>query len=210
MKMSVYDKNGKKTGNKELDSKIFTNKVNHALLHEIICSILSNKRQGTAKVKTRAEVRGGGRKPWRQKGTGRARAGSIRSPLWKGGGITFGPTGEENYKRKINAKKKKAALKSALSAKAKEDKIIVIKDFKLKEAKTKELQEFLDKLSLEGKLLIVLPGKDEKIMKASRNIPGILTVEARNLNALVVLDYDFILFFNEADKEIKKLVEVKK
>ena len=209
MKVAVYDKSGKKVGNKELDSKTFACKVNKALLHEVVCSTLSNKRQGTAKVKTRAEVRGGGRKPWRQKGTGRGRAGSIRSPLWKGGGVTFGPTGEENYKKKINIKKRKTALKSALSAKAKEEKIVMIKDFKLKEIKTKEFQKFLDRLSLEGKLLIVLPEKDEKIMKAGRNIPNVLITEARNLNTLIVLDYDFILIFDEALKKIKELVEAK-
>lgn len=187
MSYPLYNMSGKETGSIDLPKEIFEVEINKSLINQVANLQMSNRRQGTANAKGRAEVRGGGRKPWRQKGTGRARHGSSRSPIWRGGGVTFGPTNEKDYKKKINKKLKKKALFMVLSAKAKSDSIIVLDSFDLKEAKTKIMAKALKVLKAENSAIIAIPMKNETIWKASRNIPGISVMPASDLNVLDLL-----------------------
>lgn len=187
MSYPLYNMSGKETGSIDLPKEIFEVEINKSLINQVANLQMSNRRQGTANAKGRAEVRGGGRKPWRQKGTGRARHGSNRSPIWRGGGVTFGPTNEKDYKKKINKKLKKKALFMVLSAKAKSDSIIVLDSFDLKEAKTKIMAKALKVLKAENSAIIAIPMKNETIWKASRNIPGISVMPASDLNVLDLL-----------------------
>ncbi len=206
----TYNQNGKEIEQIRLPKEIFEVKMNPDLLHQVVVSQMANRRRVIAHTKGRGEVRGGGRKPWRQKGTGRARHGSIRSPIWVGGGVTFGPTKERNYKKKINKKMKKRALFMVLSAKVKDKELRILEDLKLEKPKTKEMVKILSKIQhLKSKIqnpstLIVLPKKDEKVIKAARNIPKIETIEARNLNALDLLSFKYLLIPKKAIKTIKE------
>ncbi len=187
--------------------KIFEVKPNPDLISQVVSVQLSSSRQQTAHTKDRKEVRGGGRKPWRQKGTGRARHGSSRSPIWKGGGVTFGPRTEKNFKKSVPLKVKRKALLMVLSAKKEED--LIVFSEKIKVEKTKEMVSFLEKNSLKEKsVLIVLADYDDSVVKAARNIPEVGVIEARNLNALTLLQYRFILMEKEAIKVIEKLFYV--
>ncbi len=204
METKLYNQNGEEIGNIKLPKDIFENKVNKTLIWEIACTILNNQRQGTAKAKTRAEVKGGGKKPWRQKGIGWARHGSIRSPIWRKGGVVFGPKPRDYYKT-VPKRKKTLALLSALSAVAKENKIIVIEDIVLDTPKTKALQEILKKLNLNNaKLLISTNAINKNILLAARNIPGIVLKRAADINCYDVISADYLLFTKNSIAELEK------
>ncbi len=204
MIVKVLNQKGKEVGEARLPKEIFEVKMNPDLVHQVVLVQMANRRQISAKVKTRAEVRGGGRKPWRQKGTGRARVGSIRSPIWRGGGVTFGPTTEKVFKKKISKKMRRKALFMVLSAKAKENLLLVLDKLEIEKAKTRAMAEILNKLFLKkGSGLVVLLQKDENIIKATRNIPKTATMQAKDLNVLDLLSYKYLVMPREAIKIIK-------
>ena len=209
MLVNSYNQKGEKTGQTRLPKEVFGKKFKPDLIHQVVVCMQSSQRQGTAHAKDRSEVRGGGRKPWRQKGTGRARHGSIRSPLWVGGGVTFGPRKERNYKRAIPKKMRRAALLSVLSAKAKDDEILIVDDLKIEEPKTKTiynlLNNLLKKIKKEGlkSSLVVLSERDENMLRAVKNIPGIGIMEARNLNILDLLSFKNLILTKKSIKTIK-------
>ncbi len=203
----LFNQEGKEVGKAELPEDIFGLKLNHDLVKQAVEAQLSQSRISYAHTKTRGEVRGGGKKPWRQKGTGRARHGSSRSPIWIGGGVTFGPRKEKNFVKKINKKMKRQALFMVLSGKIKDKEIILLDDLKLAETKTKHLDKILNSI-LEGtvlkkekdikpkypkNILIILPGKDERIILVARNIPGISVLRADSLNVKDLLSYKYLL-----------------
>ena len=205
MKISVYNQKGKEIATTLLPKEIFDVKMNPDLVHQVVQSQMANRRQKTAKFKDRAEVRGGGRKPWRQKGTGRARHGSIRSPIWRGGGVTFGPTAEKVFTKKIPKKMKRKALFMVLSAKAKEGVILILDGLKIEKPKTKVMAEIFKKLFLDkGTGLIILPQKDENILKSARNISKTKTILAKDLNVLDLLSYKYLIMPKESIKVIKE------
>ncbi|MEC9488441.1 MAG: 50S ribosomal protein L4 [Halanaerobium sp.] len=204
-KVGVFNFNGEQTGELDLNEEVFGVAINVPVMHEVLTAQLASKRGGTAKTKTRGEVRGGGRKPWRQKGTGRARHGSIRSPLWVGGGTIFGPQ-PRSYRKRIPKKVKKLAVKSALSAHVSEERLRVVEELPFAEPKTRRMIEFLQKMGLEGeKVLIVLPGKDEEVYKSARNIPHVKTMVAGAVNIYDLLNHEYIIILQDA---IDKLEEV--
>lgn len=204
MKTETYNQNGEKIGQTLLPKEIFDVKINPDLVHQVVVSQMANRRIPIAHTKTRAEIRGGGRKPWRQKGTGRARAGSIRSPIWRGGGITFGPRKERVFQKKIPKKMRKKALLMALSAKAKENLIVLLDSLKIEKTKTKLMVEILNKLPIKNtSCLIALPQKEDSIIRAARNIPKIETMQAKDLNTLDLLSFKYLLLPKESIKEIK-------
>jgi len=204
MLVKTYDTNGKEVGQTRLPSEIFDVKVNSDLIHQVVTSQMANKRTVIAHTKDRAQVRGGGKKPWRQKGTGRARHGSRRSPLWKGGGVTFGPTKVRNFEKKINKKMKRKAILMVLSAKVKNDLLLILEKLSLEKPKTKLMAEVLGKLPFKGSALIVLPQLEKDIIRAARNIPDAATIEARNLNALDILSFKYLIMPKDAIKVIKE------
>ena len=210
MIVDTYNQKGEKIGQTRLPKEIFEVPVNSDLVHQVAVSQMANRRIPRAHAKTRAEVRGGGRKPWRQKGTGRARHGSIRSPIWRGGGITFGPRKERVFKKKIPKKMKRKALFMILSAKVRENLLILLDSLKIEKPKTKLMAEIIKGLKSkveslkEGSILIALPQKDEIIIRATRNIPNIQTIEARNLNVLDLLSFKYLLVPKEVIKVIKE------
>jgi large subunit ribosomal protein L4 len=182
----------------ELDAALFDAPINVPAMHEVVTAQLAAARAGTAKTKTRAQVRGGGGKPWRQKGTGRARQGSIRAPQWSGGGVAHGPTGQQNHRKRVNKKVKRLALASALSDRAASDAVRVVSDFGITEPRTKDAVAFLDALELIGRnVLVVLPERDDAIGKSFRNVPDVhlLTVDRLNVHDVLVSD---IVVFAEA------------
>lgn len=205
MKASVYNQQGAVVGEVELNSKIFEVKPNMHLLAEAVRIFLSNSRQGTSHTKTRGEVRGGGKKPWKQKGTGRARAGSTRSPIWRHGGITFGPRSNQNWELKMNKKAKTKALFMSLSDKAKDKQFIVIDKITLEQPKTKEFVKLMNNFKTLGKKqLFVLPKKDDKLMRSSRNLTSINSVLANSLNVVDVLNADTVLVLKDSLGVIEK------
>ncbi|MBU3895725.1 50S ribosomal protein L4 [Patescibacteria group bacterium] len=204
MKIAVYNIEGKETGSTILPKEIFDVKINSDLIHQVFVSLSSNQRQGSAHSKDRSEVRGGGRKPWKQKGTGRARHGSSRSPIWKGGGVTFGPRNEKNYKKDIPKKMKRKALFMVLSEKARTGNIVVLDELKFEKAKTNEMAKILKKLPLQGTVLMVLPKYDKKLILSVRNIQKTKTIEARNLNVLELMNSKHLLMPKETVKSIKE------
>jgi len=205
MKYTVYNQQGKKISETLLLKEIFEVKINPDLVHQVAVSQIANRRRVIAHTKTRAEVRGGGRKPWPQKGTGRARASSIRSPIWRGGGITFGPTKARVFKKKIPKKMRRKALFMVLSAKAKENLLILLDKLKLEKAKTKLMTEILKKLSCKEKsCLIALPQIDKTTILAARNIPKVETIQAKDLNVLDLLSFKYLLIPKEAIKVIRE------
>jgi large subunit ribosomal protein L4 len=209
MKIPVYNQNAEVVEEMDLNPKIFEVKPKQHLLAEAVRIQLSNARQGGANTKTRGEVRGGGKKPWKQKGTGRARAGSIRSPIWRGGGITFGPKANRNWELKLNQKAKTQALFMSLSDKVKENKLIVLDKIVLSAMKTKELVKIMEALkqnikSLGKNQLVVMPGKDEQLIKSARNLPFTQTIFARNLNLLEVLKADSVVVLKDSLPVIEK------
>ena len=180
-KIDVYDIQGKKVSTVDLKDEIFGIEPNEAVVHSVLVNFLANQRQGTQSTKTRAEVSGGGRKPWRQKGTGRARQGSIRAPQWIKGGIALGPK-PRSYKYTVNKKEKRLAIKSCLSSKVLEKELVVVDSLPFKEIKTKEMVKALNNLKVEGKTLILLPEKNETVQKSARNIEGVKTTLVNTIN----------------------------
>jgi len=206
MKYPIYNEKGEKDAKEIiLPKEIFEIKANPDLVHQVFVSQMANKRQSTAHTKDRGEVRGGGKKPWQQKGTGRARAGSTRSPIWIGGGVTFGPRNERNFKKIIPKKMKRKAFLMVLSSKAEEKTLIVLDNFKIEKPKTKEILNILDKLPCKAKnCLIALSEPNEKLFLASRNIPKVKVVEARNLNCIDLLSFKYLVIQKEAIKKIEE------
>ena len=189
--VSVYNMEGKEVGTMELSDSVFAAPVNEHLVHMAVQLQLANKRQGTQKAKTRSEVRGGGRKPWRQKGTGHARQGSTRAPQWTGGGVVFAPV-PRDYSFKMNKKEKRAALKSVLTSKVQENKFIVLDELKLAEVKTKEMKKVLDNLKVNNALVII--GDDsENVALSARNIAGVQTASVNTINVFDMLKYNTII-----------------
>ncbi len=205
MKVDLYNQKGEITGSVALPKEIFEVKLNTDLVHQIVVSQMANKRQISAHTKDRSEVRGGGKKPWRQKGTGRARHGSIRSPLWKGGGVTFGPRNEKVFEKDVPKKMRRKALFMVLSEKAKNNLLIVLDELKTNNPKTKEVAKILKKLPSKDKsLLIVLPEYDKNVFLAARNIKKTSISEARNLNVLDLMSSKYLLMPKESVKTIEK------
>lgn len=222
MKIEVYNLIGKKTQEIDLDKNVFGEKVNHDLIYEVTIALASNKRRGTAHTKLRSEVRGGGRKPWRQKGTGNARAGSIRSPIFRGGGVTFGPRNERNYQKKVNDKVKKKAFLSVLSSKVVDKEIRVFEKFDLEKPSTKKLVKLFEKLETKDKsVLIVSKDKQENLKNSIRNIKKTTYRMAKDISSLDLLNHKYFYVDKEAvdyyndkysksKKKSKKTVSAKK
>lgn len=203
--LNVINMNNEKVGTIQLDDKIFGAPVKKTLIHEIVTMQLANKRQGTAATKNKALVRGGGKKPWKQKKTGRARAGSNRSPLWVGGGTIFGPN-PRDYSYKEPIKKVRGALKSALSAKANDGEVVVLKELSLKEPKTKLMIDILNKLGLNEGVLILSEKRDKNIELASRNIPKVKVMPLTELNIVDLLKYKRLLITENGVKAMKEVL----
>lgn len=203
-KVDVYNMQGKKVSDVELNAAVFGIEPNEAVVHSVLVNYLANQRQGTQSTKTRAEVRGGGRKPWRQKGTGRARQGSIRAPQWIKGGIALGPK-PRSYKYTVNKKERRLAIKSILSSKVLEKELTVVEKLELKEIKTKTMVKALADLKVEGKTLIVLSENNQNVLMSSRNIEGVKTITANNINVFDLLKYTNLILPVDT---VKKLEEV--
>ena len=202
--MKVLNMAGAEVGTVELNDAIFGIEPNEVVVHEVVKNHLANCRQGTQSALTRAEVSGGGRKPWRQKGTGHARQGSTRAPQWTHGGIVFAPK-PRDYSYVLNKKVKRLALKSVLSARAAEGKLVVIDSIKMDAIKTAEFRKFLDAVKVDGKAVVVTPAVDEIIVKSARNIPGVLTTPSNNLNVYDIINAQYLV----ADKDaLAKIEEV--
>ncbi len=203
-KIDVYDMKGKKVSDIELSEKVFGIEPNEGVVHTVLVNYLANQRQGTQSTKTRAEVRGGGKKPWRQKGTGRARQGSIRAPQWIKGGIALGPK-PRNYRYTVNKKEKRLAIRSVLSSKVLENDLIVLDKLELEEIKTKNMVKVLSDLKVEGKTLVILPEKNENVQYSARNIEGTKTILINNINIFDLLNYTKLILPLDT---VKKLEEV--
>ncbi|MFG6383822.1 MAG: 50S ribosomal protein L4 [Lachnospiraceae bacterium] len=201
--VAIYNMEGKEVGSLELNDAVFGVEVNEHLVHMAIVQQLANNRQGTQKAKTRSEVRGGGRKPWRQKGTGHARQGSIRAPQWRGGGVVFAPV-PRDYSFKMNKKEKRAALKSALTSRVNDNKLIVLDELKLDEVKTKKFQEVLDNLKLH-KALVIINENDQNLVLSARNIPAVKTTLTNTINVYDVLKYDTVVVTKDAVATIEEV-----
>ena len=202
-KVSVYNMEGNEVGTIELNDAVFGVEVNEHLVHMAVVQQLANNRQGTQKAKTRSEVSGGGRKPWRQKGTGHARQGSTRSPQWTGGGVVFAPV-PRDYSFKINKKEKRAALKSALTSRVIDNKLIVVDELKFDEIKTKKFQAVMDNLKVK-KALVVIADKDEKVMMSARNIPTVKTALVNTINVYDILKGDTLVLTKDAVAKIEEV-----
>ena len=201
--VSVYNMEGKEVGTIELNDAVFGVEVNEHLVHMAVVQQLANNRQGTQKAKTRSEVSGGGRKPWRQKGTGHARQGSTRSPQWTGGGVVFAPV-PRDYSFKLNKKEKRAALKSALTSRVEAGKLIVVDELKFDEIKTKKFQAVLDNLKV-SKALVVLAENDEKVVMSARNIPAVKTALTNTINVYDILKGDTLVLTKDAVAKIEEV-----
>ncbi len=201
--VSVFNMSGQEVGTMELNDNIFSCEVHEHAVHAAVVQYLANQRQGTKAAKTRAEVRGGGRKPWRQKGTGRARQGSIRSPQWTGGGVVFAPK-PRDFSIKLNKKVKRLALKSVLSAKVADSRLIVLDELKLDQIKTKAMQQVVNNLKLE-KALFVLDGSDKNVILSARNIPTIKTAAVNTINVYDILRYDTLVTTKDAMNKIQEV-----
>ena len=203
-KVAVYNTEGKQVGEIYLKEEIFGAEVNQPLLHQAVQVYLANQRQGTQSTKTRAEVRSGGRKPWRQKGTGRARQGSIRSPQWTGGGVVFAPK-PRDYSQRLPKKMRRQAMLSALSSKAANNEIMVLDSLVMDQPKTAFISAMLKNLNVDKKALIVVKGGDEVVAKSARNIPGVKTAFAGSLNVYDILKYDTFLITRDAVQEVEEV-----
>ena len=201
--VAVYNMEGKEVDKIELNDSIFGVEINEHLVHMAVLQQLANKRQGTQKAKTRSEVRGGGRKPWRQKGTGHARQGSTRSPQWTGGGVVFAPV-PRDYEVKMNKKERRAALKSALTSKVQENKLVVVDSLALAEAKTKEMQKVLTNLKAD-KALVVTADDDQKVVLSARNIADVQTATVNTINVYDVMKYNTVVVTKDAVASIEEV-----
>ena len=201
--VSVYNMDGQSVGSIDLNDAVFGVEVNEHLLHRARVTILANNRQGTQKQKTRSEVRGGGRNPWRQKGTGNARQGSIRAPQWKGGGVVFAAV-PRDYSIDMNKKEKRAALKSALTNCVKDNNLVIVDELKLNEIKTKNFKKVLDNLKL-NKSLVVLDSNDKNVILSARNIEDVKTASVNELNVYDILKYEKVLITKNAVKNVEEV-----
>jgi len=202
-KVSVFNIEGKEVDTIDLNDAIFGVEVNEHLVHMAVVNQLANRRQGTQKAKTRSEVRGGGKRPWRQKGTGNARHATTRSPLWRGGGVIFAPT-PRDYSMKMNRKEKKAALKSALSSRVEENKLIVLDEINFDEIKTKKMIEVLDNLEV-NKALVVLEDGNVNVEISARNIPNVKTARTNTINVFDILKYNTVIVTKAAVESIEEV-----
>lgn len=202
-KVSVYNMEGSQVGEMELNDAVFGVEVNEHLLHKAVVAQLANSRQGTQKAKTRSEVSGGGKKPWKQKDTGHARQGSIRAPQWKGGGVVFAPV-PRDYSQKMNKKEKRAALKSALTSRVQEEKLIVVDSIQMDEIKTKKFAQALDNLKVE-KALVILKDNDQNVVMSARNIPTIKTALTNTINVYDILKYGTVVIDQAAVAAIEEV-----
>ena len=201
--VSVYNMEGKEVGTMELNDAVFGVEVNDHLVHLAVVRQLANNRQGTQKAKTRSEVSGGGRKPWRQKGTGHARQGSTRSPQWTGGGVVFAPV-PRDYSIKMNEKERRLALKSALTSRVQENKLIVLDELKLDEVKTKAMQAVLNNLNV-SKAMVVLAENDQNVVLSTRNIPNVITALPNTVNVFDILKYNTVILTKAAVATIEEV-----
>ena len=201
--VSVYNMEGKEVGTIELNDAVFGVEINEHLVHMAVVQQLANNRQGTQKAKTRSEVSGGGRKPWRQKGTGHARQGSTRAPQWTGGGVVFAPV-PRDYSFKLNKKEKRAALKSALSSRVADGKLIVVDELKFDEIKTKKFKTVMDNLKV-SKALVVIAENDEKVVMSARNIPTVKTALTNTINVFDILKYNTVIVTKDAVATIEEV-----
>ncbi len=201
--VAVFDMNGKETGSIELNDNVFGIEVNEHVVHMSVVQYLANQRQGTQSAKTRSEVRGGGRKPWKQKGTGRARQGSIRSPQWTGGGVVFAPK-PRDYSFKLNKKVKRLALKSVLSQKLNDQKIVVLDELKFDGIKTKNMVKVLENLNL-NKALVVIDNGDKNVVLSTRNIPNVKTADVTTINTYDILKFDTLVVTKDAVNKIQEV-----
>ena len=201
--VAIYNMEGNEVGSLELNDAVFGVEINEHLVHMAVVQQLANNRQGTQKAKTRSEVRGGGKKPWRQKGTGHARQGSIRAPQWKGGGVVFAPK-PRDYSFKLNKKEKRAALKSALTSRVNESKFIVVDDLKLDGIRTKRFQEVLNNLKV-NKALVILNDNDENVVMSARNIPAVKTALTNTINVYDIMKYDTVVVTKDAVATIEEV-----
>ncbi len=202
--ISVFDMTGKKVADTELNDSIFGITPNKGIMHALVVNYLANQRQGTQSTLTRTEVRGGGRKPWRQKGTGHARQGSIRAPQWVHGGVALGPK-PRDYSYSLNKKERRLGMKSALSTKVIDENLVVVDSIKTEEFKTKTIVEMLKALNVEGKALIVTAEADAKIIKSAANIPGVKTATVNTLNVYDILNYDKFIVASDAVTKIEEV-----
>ena len=202
-KVSVYNMEGKEVETMELDDAVFGVEVNEHLVHMAVVQQLANNRQGTQKAKTRSEVRGGGRKPWRQKGTGHARQGSTRAPQWTGGGVVFAPT-PRDYSFKLNKKEKRAALKSALSSRVAENKFVVVDELKFDAIKTKDFAKVMSNLGVE-KALVVIDDNDTNVVMSAKNIPTVKTASISTINVYDILKYNTVVVTKDAVNTIQEV-----
>ena len=202
-KVSVYNMEGKEVESIDLNDAVFGVEVNEHLVHMAVVQQLANKRQGTQKAKTRSEVSGGGRKPWRQKGTGHARQGSTRSPQWTGGGVVFAPV-PRDYSFKLNKKEKRAALKSALTSRVQENKLIVIDELKFEEIKTKNFKAVMDNLNV-AKAYVVINENDEKVVKSAKNLPNVQTALTNTINVYDIMKGGTVILTKDAVKTIEEV-----
>ena len=201
--VSVYNMEGKEVGKMDLNDSVFGVEINEHLVHMAVVQQLANNRQGTQKAKTRGEVSGGGRKPWRQKGTGHARQGSTRSPQWKGGGVVFAPV-PRDYSFKLNKKEKRAALKSALTSRVQEDKFLVLDELKFDEIKTKKFTEVLNNLKV-SKAVVVLADNDKNVVLSARNIPDVITASVSTINTYDIMKYGAVIATKDAVAKIEEV-----
>ena len=201
--VSVYNMKGEEVGKMDLNDAVFGVEINEHLVHLAVVQQLANNRQGTQKAKTRSEVSGGGRKPWRQKGTGHARQGSTRSPQWKGGGTVFAPV-PRDYSFKLNKKEKRAALKSALTSRVQADKFLVLDELKFDEVKTKKFNEVLNNLKV-SKAVVVLAEDDQNVILSARNIPGVITASINTMNTYDIMKYSTVIATKDAVAKIEEV-----
>ncbi|MDK2936732.1 MAG: large subunit ribosomal protein [Eubacteriaceae bacterium] len=202
-KIDILDVKGNVVGDVELSEAVFGIEPNEPVVHEVVVALLANRRQGTRSAKTRSEVRGGGRKPWRQKGTGRARAGTIRSPLWKGGGVIFAPKSRD-FSKKVNKKVRNLAMKSVFSAKAQDQELRVLDAIAFEAPKTKEMVAVLNNINI-NKALIVLPKNDANVIRSANNIPDVATTTVQELNVYDMLKYDYLIMTKAALEKIEEV-----
>lgn len=204
--VTKFNQSGKELEKVELNDSVFNDKINKHVVHQVVNAQLAARRGGNASTKTRGKVRGGGRKPWRQKGTGRARHGSIRSPLWVGGGITFGPS-PRSYDKKLTKKMRRLALRSVLTDKVERDELILVDKIELDQPKTKAVVNILADLNLEDKkVVLVMPEKDKNLYLSARNIPNVKTLLAGSINAYDLLDNEMVIFIEEAVKMVEEVL----
>jgi len=204
MKIKVYNLEGQESGQMDLSERIFDIPVNEDLIHQVVVSQMANSRVAIADTKDRGEVSGGGKKPWKQKGTGRARHGSSRSPIWKGGGVTFGPTSDRNFSKKVNKKMKAKALFMILSDKLKENKIMVFEKMELEKPSTKKMISFLDKMSVKSKALMALGDRDRNMIKSVSNISNVSTIAGDSVNVVDLMKNDILIVSKEGIRKIEE------